>query len=95
MVTMPVPSYYQSSNIFDNLPALSLPKPSRVANELDAYLGVDIVPCMDPVAWWHENRRTYPNLSRMAISYLTIPGALPLLLQWHSRYAYLTDSNLR
>ncbi|EPS96244.1 hypothetical protein FOMPIDRAFT_1082196, partial [Fomitopsis schrenkii] len=43
-------------------------------NELDAYLGVDIVPCMDPVAWWHENRRTYPNLSRMAISYLTIPA---------------------
>lgn len=65
----------QSKNIFDNLAALAPPKPTKHANELDSYLAADIVPCTDPVAWWHENRLRYPSLSRMAISYLTIPGA--------------------
>ncbi|EPS92667.1 hypothetical protein FOMPIDRAFT_1104140, partial [Fomitopsis schrenkii] len=60
--------------IFDNLAALAPPKPTKHANELDSYLAADIVPCTDPVAWWHENRLRYPSLSRMAISYLTIPA---------------------
>ncbi|KIK39707.1 hypothetical protein CY34DRAFT_88736 [Suillus luteus UH-Slu-Lm8-n1] len=29
---------------------------------------------MDPLAWWHGHRKTYPRLSRMAIGYLTIPA---------------------
>ncbi|TFY67078.1 hypothetical protein EVJ58_g1873 [Rhodofomes roseus] len=64
----------KSKNIFDNLPALAPPKPAKVADELVAYLASDVEAVQDPVRWWYEHRRTYPNLSWMAISYLTIPA---------------------
>lgn len=60
--------------MFDNIPALAPPKPTKIANELDTYLADDIEKAADPVAWWYERRAKYPNLLRMAISYLTIPG---------------------
>src|SRR5713101_5608691 len=30
----------------------------------------------DLLKWWFDNRQTYPNLSRMAEDYLSIPGKL-------------------
>ena len=64
----------QSKNIFDNIPALAPPKLPKVSNELDAYLAASVEAVEDPLLWWHERRALYPNLSRMAASYLSIPG---------------------
>lgn len=30
--------------------------------------------CDDPIEWWWTHRKKYPNLSRMALDYLSIPG---------------------
>jgi hypothetical protein len=44
-------------------------------NELDRYLATHrIKDIKDPLAWWYENRGSYPRLWRMARDYLTIPG---------------------
>ena len=64
----------QSKNIFDNIPALAPPKLPKVSNELDAYLAASVEAVEDPLLWWHEHCAVYPNLSRMAASYLSIPG---------------------
>ena len=44
-------------------------------NELDCYLATcRIKDVKDPLAWWYENRGSYPRLWWMARDYLTIPG---------------------
>jgi hypothetical protein len=44
-------------------------------NELDRYLATHrIKDVKDPLAWWYENRGSYPRLWQMARDYLTIPG---------------------
>jgi hypothetical protein len=44
-------------------------------NELDRYLATRrIKDVKDPLAWWYENRGSYPRLWWMAWDYLTIPG---------------------
>ena len=68
----------QSKNLFDNIAALAPLKQTKVADELAAYLSTAVEAVQDPVQWWYEHRRTYPNLSCMAISYLTIPGTSSL-----------------
>lgn len=46
-------------------------------NELDHYLVMgQIKDINDPLAWWYENRGSYPCLWHMARDYLTIPGML-------------------
>ncbi|EPT02339.1 hypothetical protein FOMPIDRAFT_1100913, partial [Fomitopsis schrenkii] len=45
-------------------------------DELNHYLNIDTDATIDsPIVWWtsQDARKTYPNLSHMAISYLTIP----------------------
>ena len=64
----------QVSNLFDNLPALAPPKPADLGSELDHYLSSDVEYVTDPLDWWYKQRRTYPQFSRMALDYLTIPG---------------------
>ena len=49
------------------------------ADELRLYLEADLVDVIGKdadhaIEWWREKRSTYPQLSRMAIDYLTIPG---------------------
>jgi hAT family C-terminal dimerisation region len=63
-----------SSNIFDNLPALTAPLTAELSDELDRYLGTNPEHTDDALAWWAEHRKTYPRLSRMALNYLSIPG---------------------
>lgn len=65
-----------STNIFYSLPSLAPPKPSELRDELDRYLGTDPESVGDVIAWWHDRRNAYPELSRMALDYLTIPGKL-------------------
>lgn len=48
-----------------------------VVDELDRYLSSDADPTINsPLAWWisQDARAAYPNLSHMAVSYLTIPA---------------------
>ena len=40
------------------------------------YLSHPVKNVKDPLKWWFDNRQTYPNLSRMAEDYLSIPGKL-------------------
>jgi hypothetical protein len=61
-------------NIFYNLPSLAPPKASDLRDELDRYLSTDPEDIENVLAWWHERRSSYPQLSRMALDYLTIPG---------------------
>jgi hypothetical protein len=48
--------------------------PTAVEDELDLYLSAEPVKVADAIKWWHEKQGTYPQLSRMALDYLTIPG---------------------
>ena len=61
-------------NIFNNLPALAPPKAADLGLEVDRYLSLDVEHVTDPLAWWHARRTMYPQLSHMALNYLSIPG---------------------
>lgn len=63
-----------TSNIFDNLPALSAPRTRELRDELDRYLSTDPEHAVDVLMWWTERKAMYPHLSRMALDYLSIPG---------------------
>ncbi|KAL1937246.1 hypothetical protein VTO73DRAFT_13915 [Trametes versicolor] len=66
----------ESKNLFDNLPRRSGKKkgPGPVKTELDIYLEADTEEVDDVIAWWWRHRDVYPNLSRMDLDYLSIPG---------------------
>ena len=49
------------------------PPPSSL-DELQRYLIADIEDVTDALMWWHERRKVFPRLSRMACDYLSIPG---------------------
>lgn len=61
-------------NRFDNLPALAATKSTELRRELDRFLNFDCKHAPDALAWWHDQRETYPRLSRMAVDYLSIPA---------------------
>jgi len=42
--------------------------------ELREYLRKPVENVKDPMKWWVANRHVYPNLHRMALDYLSIPG---------------------
>jgi hypothetical protein len=42
-------------------------------NELDDYLRAPVENTPDPLKWWHEHRLAYPNLSAMALDFLSAP----------------------
>jgi len=71
---MNIINYSKDTNIFDDLPALSAPKHNELSDELSRYLSTDPEQVLDVLLWWHEHKKTYPLLSRMALDYLTIPG---------------------
>ena len=43
-------------------------------DELDEYLSQAIEKVKDPIAWWWNYRQVYPQLSAMALDYLSILG---------------------
>ena len=43
-------------------------------SELREYLRKPVEYVKDPLKWWVARRHTYPNLYRMALDYLSIPG---------------------
>ena len=42
-------------------------------SEIDEYLTRPVESVGDPLKWWNDKRRVYPNLSSMALDYLSIP----------------------
>ena len=44
------------------------------ADELEEYLGQAIEKIKDPNAWWWNHQKVYPQLSEMALDYLSILG---------------------
>lgn len=61
--------------MFDELPALAAPTQSDLRDELECYLSSDPEHVGDVLLWWFERQQAYPSLSRMAMDYLSIPGA--------------------
>lgn len=58
-------------SIMDTTP--TTPTPSSL-DELQSYLATDVEDVKDGLLWWYERRRIFPELSRMACDYLSIPG---------------------
>jgi len=44
------------------------------ASEIQEYLNLPVENVKDPLKWWVDNQYVYPNLHRMALDYLSIPG---------------------
>lgn len=61
-------------NIFDNLPSFQPPNAHELSDELARYLSINVEDVDDPIQWWSDRKTQYPNLSRMAIDFLTLPG---------------------
>jgi hypothetical protein len=63
-----------AKNIFDNLPAFRTVQ-YDTQDELARYLSTvpEDVKNEDVLKWWFERQHIYPNLSRMALDYHTIP----------------------
>ena len=57
------------------MPSLSAPASSELHDKLDRYLTSNPEQVTDVCQWWYERRVAYPRLHRMALDYLTIPGA--------------------
>jgi len=55
--------------------SINLTKSTRLS-EIDEYLRLPVENVSDPLKWWYDHRRVYPNLSRMALDYLSIPGKI-------------------
>jgi hypothetical protein len=64
----------EGANLFDSLPQLRNLYAAATRNKLDIYLGSDPENVSDEIGWWNNRRDHFPNLSRMALDYLTIPG---------------------
>ncbi|XP_077976163.1 E3 SUMO-protein ligase ZBED1-like [Styela clava] len=45
----------------------------KIANELNHYMRCKATN-IDPLTWWHNNKTCYPNLSQLALKYLSIPA---------------------
>lgn len=69
-----------SGNIFNHLSAFEPPKPSDQQLELNCYLTSDIEDVVDALEWWYKEHTTFPQLSQMALDYLSIPGKFHAVL---------------
>ncbi|GLB45148.1 putative hAT family C-terminal dimerisation region [Lyophyllum shimeji] len=61
-------------NIFDTLPAFAASRSQVHVDELADYLNTPIEQVKDVLKWWASKRGIWPNLSRMALDYLSIPA---------------------
>ena len=77
-------------NFFEDMESLAPPLPAAVGDELELYLRSHVEVAPDPLEWWQKRRTLYPNLSRMALDYLSIPGTSSLTMS----LACLTSSYL-
>jgi len=61
------------NNGFTSFGDLSVASGPRVS-EIQEYLSLSVENVKDPLKWWRDNRFVYPNLHRMALDFLSIPG---------------------
>lgn len=52
----------------------SVPAKAELDDELTCYLAAPTEKTLNPLKWWTDNKAIYPCLSKMALSYLSIPG---------------------
>ncbi|PIL28879.1 hypothetical protein GSI_08925 [Ganoderma sinense ZZ0214-1] len=66
----------EGANIFDHLPSVKSTRKlaSAAASEIERYLSTGTVKVNNPLKWWTDNAALYPNLSHMALDYLSIPA---------------------
>lgn len=64
---------------FGDLSVTSAPR----ASEIQEYLNHPVENVKDPLKWWVDNQHVYPNLHRMALDYLSIPGKCSIILYNH------------
>jgi hypothetical protein len=50
-----------STNVFDNLLALTLLQGTAAVDELRLYLNTEVENVVDMLQWWYEKRKTYPS----------------------------------
>jgi hAT family C-terminal dimerisation region len=62
------------SDVLNDFGNVSLSKNTLSQGELEEYLSLPVEYVRDPMQWWFDNRIAYPNLSKMAFDYLSIPG---------------------
>ena len=66
-----------TSNIFDDLPSLKPAKATELQDKLESFLSMEWdLNVKDGLRWWVERKHLYPQLHRMALDYLSIPGKL-------------------
>ena len=72
-----------SDNDFTTFANISMTKQvgSRTS-ELREYLWKPVENVKDPLKWWVASCHIYPNLYRMALDYLSIPGKLVIILSF-------------
>ena len=63
-----------ADDIFAALDISTPPQVHELSNKLERYLRVGPEHAPNPIQWWLDRHTVYPNLSRMALDYLTIPG---------------------
>jgi hypothetical protein len=71
--TAPKNSSNMDNNGFASFGNLSVTTCARVS-EIQEYLSHPVENVQDPLKWWTDNKYVYPNLHRMALDYLSIPG---------------------
>jgi hAT family C-terminal dimerisation region len=57
-------------------------------SEVDEYLSRPVENILDPLKWWTDNRRVYPNLSSMALDYLSVPRK-PKAIQYPATLSFI------
>jgi hypothetical protein len=68
---------------------------AATVSEVDEYLNRPVESVLDPLKWWMDNRRVYPNLSSMALDYLCIPRKLFNSLSSYSLITSPSDIDCR
>jgi len=65
----------EDASFFEKQRAL-IKRQQRISNEFDAFIQQTPIDTANPIAWWLEDtqQRTFPRLSRMAISVLSAPA---------------------
>jgi hypothetical protein len=53
-------------------------------SEIDEYMNRPVENIVDPLKWWTDNRQVYPNLSSMALDYLSVPRKSFNIFSWYS-----------
>jgi hAT family C-terminal dimerisation region len=62
------------SDMASNFGNISMGRKALIRSELEEYLALPVEKVKDPLKWWFENSKAYPNLSKMAFDYLSAPG---------------------